>query len=98
MHGETDVVVLVSADSDLLPPLELIKAEFREIRIRVCFPPSRHSHDITDVLSSWKSKPVIMKNNYRRFENAIMPDNVADGKYSIPQEWKQKQTVKSEKQ
>ncbi|MBR6422797.1 hypothetical protein IKS86_08825 [bacterium] len=37
---------------------------------------------------------VLMKNNYKRFENAVMPDNVptADGKtYSIPQEWKAKQ-------
>ena len=35
-----------------------------------------------------------LKNNYKRFENAVMPDNVPteDGKiYSIPQEWKAKQ-------
>lgn len=48
-----------------------------------------------NTIKSWKSKVVLMKNNYKRFENAIMPDVVTDEnkKYSIPPEWKQKQII-----
>ena len=92
IHANTDVVVLVSADTDLIPPLELIKNDFPNIKIRVCFPPSNYSHDITDTLRNWKIKPTLMIKSYRRFENAIMPDIIAEGKYIIPAEWKIKQT------
>lgn len=91
IHGATDVVVLVSADTDLLPPLELIKAEFTSIKIRVCFPPANYSHEINDMMLSWHlSRPVLMRNNYKRFEHAIMDDEVAVG-YTIPAKWKSKQ-------
>lgn len=93
IHDATDVVVLISADTDLIPPLLLVKKEFSKIKIRVCFPPSRYSHDIANTLSAWGKKPVIMQKNYRRFENAAMPDCVA-GKISIPAEWKKKRTSK----
>ena len=94
IHRTTDSIILISADTDLLPPLELIKSDFPEIKLKVIFPPSNYSHDVANTLQGWKSKVVLMKNNYKRFENAVMPDNVptADGKtYSIPQEWKEKQ-------
>ena len=91
IHANTDVVVLVSADTDLIPPLELIKNDFPNIKIRVCFPPSNYSHDIVDTLNNWKIKPTLMNKSYRRFENAIMPDTIANGKYIIPPEWKIKQ-------
>lgn len=94
IHGSTDVIVLVSADTDLIPPLEFIKDEFPKIKIRVCFPPSNYSHDIADTLKQWRVKPTLMNKNYRRFENAIMPDSVANGKYTIPLEWKLKQINK----
>lgn len=91
IQGNTDVIVLVSADTDLIPPLELIKNDFQQVKIRVCFPPSNYSHDIADTVHSWNIKPTLMKKNYKRFENAIMPDTIASGKYTIPPEWKAKQ-------
>ena len=94
IHNTTDVAVLVSADSDLIPPLELIRAEFSEKKLRVCFPPSNYSHDTANTLSAWGLKAVLMKKNYKRFENAIMPDTVgtAPSIITIPPEWKAKQT------
>ena len=94
IHKTTDSVTLISADTDLLPPLELIKSDFPDIKLKVVFPPSNYSYDVANTLQNWKSKVVLMKNNYKRFENAVMPDNVpSDGKtYSIPPEWKAKQT------
>lgn len=93
LHNETDKIVLVSADTDLIPPLELIKTEFPNIEIKVMFPPSNYSHDIVNTLQAWKMKVVLLKNNYNRFKNAILPDNVKTGnkKYTIPIEWKNKQ-------
>ncbi len=91
VHSSTDVVILVSADSDLIPPLELIKSDFPDIKIRVCFPPSNYSNDIAATLFLWGIKPVLMKNTYNRFKNAIMADSVDE--YVIPKEWKAKQTV-----
>jgi hypothetical protein len=41
----TDTIVLVSADSDLVPPLEFIQKHYPEKRIKVYFPPSNFSCD-----------------------------------------------------
>ena len=51
------------------------------------------SHDIVNTLKAWQMKIVLLKNSYKRFKNATMPDVVeSDGKkYTIPTEWKKKQ-------
>ncbi len=95
IHNATDSIVLVSADTDLIPPLELIKTDFSSVKLKVAFPPSNYSHDVSDILLKWGKKPILLKNNYKRFENAIMADSIDGGKYNIPAEWKAKQiTVK----
>lgn len=91
MHNNTDVIVLVSADTDLIPPLKFIKTEFPKIKIRVCFPPSNYSHDIADTLKIWRITPTLMSKKYRHFVGSMMTDSVANGRYIIPPEWKAKQ-------
>lgn len=88
--GKTDKVALVSADSDLIPPLEFIQKQYKNIGVKVYFPPSNYSYDIKDNLIHHRSKPVLMVNNERRFKNAIMNFEVEkDGrKYTIPEKWK----------
>ena len=85
----TDSIVLVSADSDLVPPLEFIQQHYPEKRIKVYFPPSNFSCDLKDNLTHHSSKPVLMHKNERRFRDAIMPDMVTDGtkRYEIPEKW-----------
>ncbi len=39
-----DTAVVVSADADLQPPLELLRQSFREKRVVAVFPPARESH------------------------------------------------------
>lgn len=87
--GKTDIIVLVSADSDLLPPLEFIQRNTNK-RVRVYFPPSRYSDELKDNMLHHSSKPVLLWKNKKRFENAIMPDVVTDGNksYSIPDKWR----------
>lgn len=86
----TDIVALVSADSDLVPPIELIQRLFPETGIKVYFPPSNFSNDLKDNLIHHRSKPVLMLKNIRRFQAAVMPHTVSkDGKtYTIPDKWK----------
>ena len=38
---QTDTLILISADSDLVPTVEFIKEHFPEKLIKVCFPPCR---------------------------------------------------------
>ncbi|MBO7496680.1 MAG: NYN domain-containing protein [Salinivirgaceae bacterium] len=85
----TDTIALVSADSDLVPPLELIQRMYPEIAIKVYFPPSNYSNDLKDNLLHHRSRPVEMKKNQPRFYAAIMPDVVEkDGvRYTIPPKW-----------
>ena len=91
MEDKTDTVALVSADSDLIPPLEHIQRLFPQKGIKVYFPPSNYSNDIKDNLLHHRSKPVLMKNNLPRFLRAIMNDEVSDGNktFRIPEKWKE---------
>ena len=93
MQGLTDKVVLVSADSDLIPPLASIRRMFPQIGISVYFPPANCSGDLQSLMTSWRKKAVFMKSNYYRFKNAIMPDSVtSNGSVArIPSAWKAKQ-------
>ena len=86
INNRTDTLILVSADSDLIPPLESIKRTFSDKNLKVYFPPSRYSRDIKDFLYLQKKKPILLENNIKRFEDAVMPDVV--GKYTIPEAWK----------
>lgn len=92
IHRNTDKIVLISADTDLIPPLELIKQNFQNVKIKVVFPPSNFNHDFSTMLVGWNQKPTLMLKNYERFKNAIMSDVVGE-KYTIPEEWKAKQTI-----
>lgn len=90
INGSADTLVLVSADSDLIPPLESISRNFPEKSLKVYFPPSRYSRDIKDFLYLQRKKPVLLERNVSRFEAAVMQDTVGkDGKkYTIPDKWK----------
>ena len=85
--NNTDVIILVSADSDLVPPLELIKKDYPDKTIKVFFPPKGFSNDLNNFM---KGKVLKLQKHKIRFTNSIMPDVVsADGKsYTIPEKWR----------
>ena len=85
-----DTIVLVSADSDLLSPLQSIKRLYPEKKIRVYFPPELRSGALTDFMREIGKHVVRLKYSKPRFLTSIMPDTVtADGKsFTIPQKWK----------
>lgn len=90
LTNTTDTVALVSADSDLVPPLELIQKLYPNISIKVYFPPSNYSNDLKDNLIHHRSRPVEMKKNLPRFLKAVMPNQVnCNGKqYTISEKWR----------
>ena len=90
VKDKTDVVVLVSADTDLIPPIDFILNNFPTKRVKVYFPPANHSFDIDGYIRAHKSHVVRLDANARKFDNAVMPDIVSVGEktYTIPQTWK----------
>src|SRR5690606_16796597 len=44
--GNFDYAYIISADSDLLPPMEIIKENFPYLTLVACLPPRRSSSDI----------------------------------------------------
>ena len=84
-----DTLVLVSADSDLVPPLQFIKQRYPEKKIRVYFPPAYFSVALNNFMKSCKKPIIRLENNKQRFLNSIMPDTVtADSiTYTIPPKW-----------
>ena len=85
-----DILFLVSADSDLIPPLKAIKEDFPDKKITVFFPPDNFSYDIRNFVKDSNYHLVRLENNKGKFIASIMPDVVtANGKtYTIPPEWK----------
>lgn len=87
--NKTDLIVLISADSDLVPPIEYILKNFPEKRVKIFFPPCRKSTDLMNVLGKVNSKVIFLDTNKLKFEKSKMPHTVVSGLTSvnIPPEW-----------
>jgi len=88
--NNVDTLVLVSADSDLIPPLQFIKEHYPEKKIRVYFPPDLSSGALSALMRAENKKVIRLGKSKAKFLNSIMPDNVTkDGfTFTIPQNWK----------
>lgn len=82
-----DIAIIVSADSDMIPAVELAKAAGQKLFIY--FPPNHHSNNLAMMANG---KPVIMGKYRARFNQSILPDVVhlkADNyDLHIPEKWK----------
>ena len=85
-----DTLVLVCADSDLVPPLQFIKEYYSQKKIRVYFPPDNFSGALRDFMRTCKSKVIRLENNKIKFINSVMPDVVTKNgiTQTIPAKWK----------
>ncbi len=90
VRNTTDQIVLVSADSDLIPPIEFIQRHYPDKKIKIYFPPARYSSDLRDNALHHRAKPVLLEKNKIKFENSRMNDVVAiEGKsFTKPASWK----------
>ena len=85
-----DIFSLVSADSDLIPPINYIRANFPNKQVKVYFPPTNFSHDIRDLLLIDRRAPILMKKSFYFFDRAHMEDSIEnDGEqFNCPDSWK----------
>ena len=83
-----DTVVLITADSDQIPTIKMLKAKFPSKKLKIYFPPCRNSTDIRNQVG----QVVFLENHEDKFKVAKMPGEVTDGnkKYTRPSEWKAK--------
>jgi hypothetical protein len=84
---KTDILVLISADSDLVPVINHIITNYPNKKVRVYFPPKRSSADLQ---SSMNGKVVRLENNKPKFISAVMPNDITIGgvvKASKPTTW-----------
>lgn len=90
VQDKTDIVILVSGDSDLVPPIEFIQKNYPSKKVRVYFPPSISSSNLTSNMKSHRGKVVFLQNNFKKFEDSAMPEVVENGdrRYIIPDKWK----------
>ena len=87
MLDKCDISIIVSADSDLVPAIELIR-EFNPLhKVFVYFPPNRFSFD----LNSKADGIIKLENHLAKFQDAILPNSItlANG-YEVkkPSSWK----------
>lgn len=87
VQDRCDVTLLLSADSDLLPPLEFIREYKPHHKIFVYFPPCRHCANLRAICNS--SKDLGGANTI--FDQAILPESIElSNGYIVkrPEKWK----------
>jgi uncharacterized LabA/DUF88 family protein len=72
IQNKCEVSVIVSADSDLLPPIRLIRELYPTHKIICFFPPKRYSRD----LSNHADAIINLERYESRFKRSILPDHV----------------------
>lgn len=85
--NKTDKLILISADRDMVPPLQYILNNFKDKKVKVYFPPCRKS---TDLFNLMKRKVVFLDTNQLKFYKARMENLIESGGNSaiIPDKWK----------
>jgi len=89
-NNNVDDIMLVTADSDLVTPIEIIRKNYPDKQLRLFFPPEVSSRDLTNVMKAIKKLPIQLIKHKQKFINSLLPETVSkDGfTYTIPQKWK----------
>ena len=87
-----DISIVVSADSDMIPAIELATEACQ--KVFVYFPPYQYSNNLATM---GMGKPIHMKQYETRFRQCLLPDVVHLGKANfdlqIPKKWKAFQSI-----
>lgn len=82
-----DIAIVVSADSDMIPAVELAKEA--GMKIFIYFPPNQFSSNLSLICNG---TPIYMNRYIKKFKNALLPDNIklSNGyNLTIPPKWKE---------
>ena len=85
--NNTDIAIVVSADSDMIPAIEL--ALQTGTKVFVFFPPFHHSNSLCSISTS---RVINLERYESRFRQCLLPDIVhikeSDFDLTIPEKWK----------
>lgn len=83
-----DISILISADSDLVPPIEFIREFNPKHKIITYFPPNRYSSNLNQL----SNNTIKLDGCFIQFENSILPEEIIlkETGYKIkrPDKWK----------
>jgi len=72
IYDVCDITILVSADSDLVPPIEFIKSYNPIHKIFIYFPPNRFSSNLNAIATKTKK----LDGATVEFSNSLLPDSI----------------------
>ena len=84
LHDDYDMAMLISGDSDLVPPIKAVHHNFPNKRVLVAFPPDRHNNSVKNVA---KGSLTIGRG---KLASSQLPESITlPGGYTLhkPQEW-----------
>lgn len=67
-----DISILISADSDLIPPINFIRDYDAKHKIFLFFPPKRFSHNLRDMADNF----IKLDNHEPKFVASVFPDEI----------------------
>lgn len=73
VNNVCDISILVSADSDLVPPIEFIRGYKPNHKIFVYFPPGRFSSNLNSIANNTKK----LEGSILIFDKHILPNNIS---------------------
>lgn len=76
---DVDRVVLLTADSDLLPPMKFILNDVKSKKLKLIFPPKSDSSDLFNYMKENNQRVSFMERNETFFSNSMLPDKVEVG-------------------
>jgi uncharacterized LabA/DUF88 family protein len=87
--NNVDAIMLVTADSDLITPIELIRRDYPNKNLRLFFPPLTNSRELTNIMKVIRKEPIHLSNHKQKFVNSLLPDVVSKNgtSFAIPEKW-----------
>ena len=81
---KVNMVYLITADSDQVPTMQMIKNKFADKSFVVLFPPKNNSQEIQQI-----TRVHHLNDHEQKFKESVMPTELTDGvkKYTKPKEW-----------
>lgn len=85
IHDKYDVALLISGDSDLVPPIKAVHKNFPNKRVVVAFPPKRHNNSVKTVArGSFQIGRAKLRQN--QFPDKVVTESGYE--LNIPDHWK----------
>ena len=92
--NNVDALMLVTADSDLITPIEMMRRDYPDKKLRLFFPPSVNSRELANIMKTIKKEPIYLEKHKQKFVKSLFPDvfSIDGTTLTIPDKWNQPYT------